>query len=200
MQQAAATNGTARINALGVAQQQTGRRAARDIGATNFGWTGGQYNSINFDNNVTVTQTLPNPELVRQLGRLADANVTGAEAQGRLTQNGLRAQVKAAYFDLLYLAERRRLLRAQDSLLVAFRSATELRQRTGEGTAVEVATATNQLGEIRNALAQTEADRQIALSRLQTLLNTNGPVSLSDSTLTRRALPIDRLGHTGSNA
>ncbi|XAZ81848.1 CusA/CzcA family heavy metal efflux RND transporter (plasmid) [Fibrella sp. ES10-3-2-2] len=189
LQQAVANNGTARISALGVAQQQTARRAARDIGATSFGWTGGQYNSINFDNNVTVTQTLPNPKLVRQLGRLADANVTGAEAQGRLTQNGLRAQVKAAYFDLLYLAERRRLLRAQDSLLVAFRSATELRQRTGEGTAVEVATATNQLGEIRNALAQTEADRQIALSRLQTLLNTDGPVSLSDSTLTRRTLP-----------
>ncbi|XAZ82156.1 CusA/CzcA family heavy metal efflux RND transporter (plasmid) [Fibrella sp. ES10-3-2-2] len=189
LQQATANNGTARISALGVAQQQTARRAARDIGATSFGWTGGQYNSINFDNNVTVTQTLPNPKLVRQLSRLADASVTGAEAQGRLTQNGLRAQVKAAYFDLLYLAERRRLLRAQDSLLVAFRSATELRQRTGEGTAVEVATATNQLGEIRNALAQTEADRQIALSRLQTLLNIIRPVSLSDSTLTRRALP-----------
>lgn len=189
LQQATANNGTARISALGIAQQQTGRRAARDIGATSFGWTGGQYNSINFDNNFTVSQSLPNPKLVRQLGRLADANVTGAEVQGRVTQNGLRAQVKAAYFDLLYLAERRRLLRAQDSLLVAFRQATELRQRTGEGTAVEVATATNQLGEIRNALAQTEADRQITLSRLQTLLNTNQPVRLSDSTLTRRALP-----------
>ncbi|CCH03610.1 Protein helA (plasmid) [Fibrella aestuarina BUZ 2] len=189
LQQATTNNGTARISALGIAQQQTGRRAARDIGATGFGWTGGQYNSINFDNNFTITQSLPNPKLVRQLGRLADASVAGAEAQGRLTQNGLRAQVKAAYFDLLYVTERRRLLRAQDSLLVAFRSATELRLRTGEGTAVEVATATNQLGEIRNALAQTEADRQIALSRLQTLLNTNQPVSLSDSTLTRRALP-----------
>ncbi|MGF7219137.1 cobalt-zinc-cadmium resistance protein CzcA [Spirosoma lacussanchae] len=189
LQQATANNGTARISALGIAQQQTGRRAARDVGATSFGWTGGQYNSINFDNNFTVSQSLPNPKLVRQLGRLADANVTGAEVQGRVTQNGLRAQVKAAYFDLLYLAERRRLLRAQDSLLVAFRQATELRQRTGEGTAVEVATATNQLGEIRNALAQTEADRQITVSRLQTLLNTNQPVSLSDSTLTRRALP-----------
>jgi cobalt-zinc-cadmium resistance protein CzcA len=190
LQQATANNGTARVSALGIAQQQTGRRAARDIGATNFSWMGGQYNGPNFDNSFTVSQSLPNPKLIRQLGRLADAGVSGSEAQARLTQNGLRAQVKAAYYDLLYLAERRRLLRAQDSLLVAFLSATDLRLKTGEGTAVEVATATNQLGELRNTLAQTEADRLIALSRLQTLLNTSQPVSLSDSVLTRRELPV----------
>ncbi|RYC66458.1 CusA/CzcA family heavy metal efflux RND transporter [Spirosoma sordidisoli] len=190
LQQATTGNVTARINALNIAQQQTGRRAARDIGATNFSWTGGQYNGPNFDNNFTVSQNLPNPKLIRQLERVADANVVGSEAQGRVNLNGLRAQVKSAYYDLLYIAQRRRLLRTQDSLLVAFRAATELRLKTGEGTAVEVATATNQLGELRNALNQTDADRQIALSRLQTLLNTNQPVGLADSTLTRRALPL----------
>ncbi|WP_020598488.1 CusA/CzcA family heavy metal efflux RND transporter [Spirosoma panaciterrae] len=186
---ATAQNGTARINALNIAQQQTGRRVAHDIGPTSLSWMGGQYNGINFDNNVTLSQSLPNPKLVRQLGRLADANVAGSESLARVTQNELRAQVKSAYYDLLYLAERRRLLRTQDSLLIAFRAATELRLRTGEGTAVEVATATNQLGEIENALTQTEADQQIVLSRLQTLLNTNAPIQLADSLLTRRSLP-----------
>lgn len=190
LRQAATNNGTARINALSIAQQQTGRRVARDVGATSLSWLAGQYNSVNFDNNFTISQSLPNPKLVRQLGRLADANVTGSEIQARLSQNELRTQVKAAYYDWLYLAERRRLLRAQDSLLITFRAATELRLKTGEGTAIEVATATNQLGELRNGLAQTEADRQIVLSRLQTLLNTNQPVSLTDSLLTRRALPL----------
>lgn len=190
LRQAATNNGTVRISALSIAQQQTGRRIARDVGATSVSWLAGQYNSIHFDNNVTVSQSLPNPKLVRQLGRLADANVTGSEGQARVSQNDLRTQVKAAYYDWLYLAERRRLLRAQDSLLVTFRAATELRLKTGEGTAIEVATATNQLGELRNGLAQTEVDRQIVLSRLQTLLNTNQPVSLTDSLLTRRALPL----------
>lgn len=189
LQQAMANNGTARINTLSISQQQTGRRAARDIGSTNFSWMGGQYNGPNFDNNFTISQNLPNPKLVRQLGRLADANVAGSEAQARISQNGLRVQVKSAYYDLMYLTERRRLLRSQDSLLVAFRTATDLRLKTGEGTAVEVATATNQLGELRNGLAQTEADLQIALSRLQTLLNTNQPIGLADSVLTRRELP-----------
>ncbi|KAA9341093.1 CusA/CzcA family heavy metal efflux RND transporter [Larkinella humicola] len=189
LQLAATNNGTARINALTISQQQTGRRAARDMGPTNFSWMGGQYNGPNFDNNFTLSQSFPNPKLVRQLGRLADANVVGSEVQARVNQNDLRAQVKAAYYDLLYVVERRRLLRSQDSLLIAFRSATDLRLKTGEGTAIEVATAANQQGEVRNGLEQTEADRQIAMSRLQTLLNTNQPLSLSDSTLTRRALP-----------
>ncbi|PRY35016.1 cobalt-zinc-cadmium resistance protein CzcA [Spirosoma oryzae] len=190
LKQAATSNGTARINALSIAQQQTGRRVARDVGATSLSWLAGQYNSINFDNNFTVSQSLPNPKLVRQLGRLADANVAGSELQARVSQNELRTQVKGAYYDWLYLAERRRLLRAQDSLLVAFRAATELRLKIGEGTAIEVATATNQVGELRNSLAQTEADRQIVLSRLQTLLNTNQSIRPTDSLLTRRALPL----------
>ncbi|MFD2933641.1 CusA/CzcA family heavy metal efflux RND transporter [Spirosoma flavum] len=190
LQQATTANGTARISALTTAIQQTGRRAAREIGATNLSWMGGQYNGINFDNNFTLSQSLPNPKLIRQLGRLADASVRSSEVQARLAQNGLRAQVKAAYYELMYLAERSNLLRSQDSLLIAFQSATELRLKTGEGTTVEVATARNQLGELRNVLAQTYADREITQSRLQTLLNTNQPLQLTDSTLTRRVLPM----------
>ncbi|GAB3884554.1 CusA/CzcA family heavy metal efflux RND transporter [Spirosoma agri] len=189
LRQATANNGTARVSALNTAVQQTGRRSARDIGATNLTWTGGQYNGSSFDNNFTISQSLPNPKLIKQLGKLADANVRSSEVQARLTQNGLRAQVKAAYYDLLYLGERSKLLRSQDSLLVAFRAATELRLKTGEGTSIEVATASNQLGELRNLLAQTEADREIAQSRLQTLLNTNQPLRITDSLLTRRELP-----------
>jgi len=190
LQQATANNGTARVSALNTAVLQTGRRAARDIGATNLAWTGGQYNSINFDNNFTLSQGLPNPKLIKQLGKLADANVRSSEVQARLTQNDLRAQVKAAYYDLLYLIERSRLLKSQDSLLVAFRSATELRLKTGEGTRIEVATAINQLGEVQNLRAQTEADRLIIQSRLQTLLNTGQQIAIVDSVLIRRTLPL----------
>ncbi|UHG91806.1 CusA/CzcA family heavy metal efflux RND transporter [Spirosoma oryzicola] len=189
LQQAITNNGSTRVSTLNTAIQQTGRRSARDIGATNLSWMGGQYNGVNFDNNVTLQQSLPNPKLIKQLGRLADAAIASSEVQAKLTQNGLRAQVKAAYYDLLYLVERNKLLRSQDSLLIAFRAATELRLKTGEGTTVEVATASNQLGELRNLLAQNEADQQIAQSRLQTLLNTNRPIQLSENSLTRRNLP-----------
>ena len=190
LNQATANNGATQIGALGTDVQRAGRRIARDIGATDVTWNGGRYNSLAFDNNFTLLQLLPNPVLIKRLVGLADAQVQSSERQELVTRNGLRTQVKVAYYEWLYATERARLLRAQDSLLVEFKAVTDVRLKTGEGTVVEVALAANQLGELRNRLAQTRADRQISLSRLQTLLNTRQPLLFRDSTLTRRPLPI----------
>ncbi|WP_234736067.1 CusA/CzcA family heavy metal efflux RND transporter [Tellurirhabdus bombi] len=188
LQQAQTANGAVTVSNLNIAIQRTSRRASRDLGATDLNWTAGQYNSRAFDNNFTVSQAIPNPTLLRRLGQLADAGLKSSELGAAVVQNDLRAQVKGAYYDLVYLAERQRLLRTQDSLLTEFQNATNLRLRTGEGTAVEVATAANQQGEIRNLMAQTEADQQMAILRIQTLLNTRQPVTVSETTLSRRSL------------
>ncbi|GAB4021975.1 CusA/CzcA family heavy metal efflux RND transporter [Spirosoma koreense] len=186
---AQANNGSGRVSNLTIALQQTTRRSAREIGRTDLQWTGGQYNSINWDNNFTIAQSIPNGKLIRGLEKLADANVQGSQLQARLIQTELRARVKSTYLALAYLTERLKLLAAQDSLLGTFRRATEVRHRTGEGTGLEVATAENLLGEIQNQRAQTAADREIALSDLQTLLNTSAPLALPDEPLARRPLP-----------
>ena len=178
------------MSSLNIAIQQTARRTARDIGRTDVSLVSGQYNSLNWDNNLTISQSIPNGKLIRGLERLADATIRGGELQRQLTQTELRARVKGTYLELTYLVERLNLLARQDSLLVAFRRATEVRQRTGEGTALEVATADNLIGELRNQLALTEADRQIALTSLQTLLNTTSPLTLPTSPLARRPLPV----------
>ncbi|GAB3990767.1 CusA/CzcA family heavy metal efflux RND transporter [Spirosoma daeguense] len=188
--QAQANNGSNRVNSLNIAIQQTNRRTAREIGRTDVSLISGQYNSLNWDNNLTISQSIPNGKLIRGLERLADANIQGSELQARLIQNDLRARVKGAYLELAYLNERLKLLTSQDSLLGAFRRATDVRLRTGEGTSLEVATADNLLGEVRNQLAQTRADREIAVSNLQTLLNTTAMFTLPTATLPRRELPI----------
>ncbi|WP_019991116.1 CusA/CzcA family heavy metal efflux RND transporter, partial [Rudanella lutea] len=190
LNQAIANNGSSRVSSLNIAIQQTARRTARDIGRTDVSLVSGQYNSLNWDNNLTISQSIPNGKLIRGLERLADATIRGGELQRQLTQTELRARVKGTYLELTYLIERLNLLARQDSLLVAFRRATEVRQRTGEGTALEVATADNLIGELRNQLALTEADRQIALTSLQTLLNTTSPLTLPTSPLARRPLPL----------
>ncbi|WP_040007213.1 CusA/CzcA family heavy metal efflux RND transporter [Fibrisoma limi] len=190
LNQALANNGSGRVSSLNIAIQQTGRRTAREIGRTDVSLVSGQYNSLRWDNNVTISQSIPNGKLIRGLERLADAGIRSSELQARLTQIELRARVKGTYLELTYLTERLKLLARQDSLLVAFRRATDVRQRTGEGTGLEVATADNLIGEVRNQLALTEAERQIALTGLQTLLNTTSGLTLPDEPLTRRPLPI----------
>ena len=190
LSQALANNGSTRVSSLNIAIGQTNRRTAREIGRTDVSLVSGQYNSLNWDNNLTISQSIPNGKLIRGLERLADAGIRGSELQARLTQTDLRARVKSTYLQLTYLTERLRLLNRQDSLLVAFRRATEVRQRTGEGTGLEVATADNLLGEIRNQIALSEADRQIALTGLQTLLNTTNPLTFPADPLARRTLPL----------
>jgi cobalt-zinc-cadmium resistance protein CzcA len=189
LSQALTNNGSSRVSSLNIAIQQTGRRTARDIGRLDVSWVGGQYNSIRWDNNFTISQSIPNGKLIRNQERLADASIRSSELQARLLQTELRSRVKSTYLTLAYLTERQHLLTSQDSLLVAFRRATEVRQRTGEGTGLEVATADNLLGEIRNQLALTTADRTIALSNLQTLLNTTSALTLPTGALPRRSLP-----------
>ena len=190
LNQALTNNGSSRVSSLNIAIQQSGRRTARDIGRTDVSLVSGQYNSLRWDNNLTISQSIPNGKLIRGLERLADASIRGGELQAQLTKIELRARVKGTYLELTYLTERLKLLARQDSLLVAFRRATEVRQRTGEGTALEVATADNLIGEVRNQLALTEADRQIALTGLQTLLNTTSSIGLPDGPLARRPLPL----------
>ncbi len=183
-------NGSARLSALNTTLQRTTRRTAREVPRTDISWLGGQYNSKRFDNNFTLAQKLPNFKLMKTLERLGDASIRGSELGAQVTQNDLRAQVKATYHQLAYLAERQRLLATQDSLLVEFRQATALRLKTGEGTALEVATADNLLGELRNQQALTNADRRIALSALQTLLNTTDSLTVTAGTVPRRPLPV----------
>jgi cobalt-zinc-cadmium resistance protein CzcA len=189
LSQAQTGNSSSRVSSLNIAIQQAGRRTARDIGRLDVSWVGGQYNSIRWDNNFTISQSIPNGRLIRNQERLADATIRGSELQARLVQVDLRSRVKSTYLTLAYLSERQQLLTSQDSLLVAFRRATEVRQRTGEGTGLEVATADNLLGELRNQLALTTADRTIALSNLQTLLNTTSSLNLPKGPLPRRPLP-----------
>lgn len=183
-------NGVTQVNTLNTALQRSNRGTAREIGRTDVSWLGGQYNTMNWDNNFTLTQSIPNIKLIKRLERLADANIESAELQAQLTRTDLRAQVKHVYYSLTYLSERLRLLQRQDSLLIEFRRATDVRHRTGEGTSLEVATADNLLGEIRNQIAVSQADQQIALNQLQTLLNTTDVLMLSDTSLTRRPIPM----------
>ncbi len=188
--QALTNNGTTQLSSLNIAIQRTGRTSARVIPRTDVSVVSGQYNSFRWDNNLTISQSIPNFRLINRLEQLADQSIRAGELSARVTQTDLRAQVKGVYYELTYLNERQKLLTAQDSLLVEFRRATEVRRRTGEGTALEVATADNLLGELRNQLALATADRAIALNTLQTLLNTTNPLALPDSGLTRRTMPL----------
>lgn len=198
LQQAGNRNAQLQIANLGVTQQQSLRRTAYDAGRLSATVLLGQYNSRRFDNNLTVSHTIPNPVLMRRLADLNDQTVASRQATVAVTQNDIRYQVKAAYYELNYLHQRRRLYLQQDTLLTEFVQAANLRFKTGETGSLEKATAESQLADQRVRLAQLEADLVASRTRLKTLLYSPEAIDATDQALPKLMLPyaLDSLQRT----
>ena len=178
-----------RVSQLNVGYQQALRGTAGDVGKTDLSATVGQYNSRYVDQAVTVGQRLPNPALVRGLRSVADARITGAEAEGRLIRADLARQVKATYYQLWYVQSLAGFLRSQDSLFSIIARGAEVRRRTGEGTLLEQTAAEVQHRQAQTALSQNTLDVQILARQLQTLLASSVLPAIPDLLLTERNLP-----------
>lgn len=159
-----------------------------DIPKTDLSLMVGQYNSINrHDNNLTLSQTIPFPTVFSANAALGDALVEESRLQTAITKNELVHRIRQTYFYLQYLAAQEALLKQQDSIFSDFVRVATLRVKTGEGSTLEQTTAETQANEIRNRLMQTRAARQQYLSALQTLLGSNEPVVIAETTLQEQA-------------
>ena len=190
LQQATSQNAQVQLAGLGVTQQQALRRTAYDAGRLSANLTLGQYNTRYFDNNLTVTHTIPNPTLTHRLADLNDKTVVSRQAAAAVTRNDVQYQVKSTYYELVYLAQRARLFQQQDTILTEFVKAATLRFRVGETGNLEKATAESQLADQRVRLAQNQANQTATLARLQTLLYRSQPVGILEQSLPKLALLI----------
>lgn len=188
LQQAGTRNAQIQLSGLNVSQQQALRRTAYDAGRLSATAQLGQYNSRRFDNNLTLTQSIPNPTLMRRLADLNDQTVAVRQAEGLVTRNDVQYQVKSTYYELVYLQQRKSLFRQQDTILTEFVKAASLRFRVGETGSLEKATAESQLADQRVRQAQTDASATAARARLQTLLYRPEPLTIPDQALPK--LPL----------
>ncbi|GAB3246894.1 CusA/CzcA family heavy metal efflux RND transporter [Larkinella harenae] len=179
-----------RVATLNQDYQQALSGTARAIDKTDIVVTAGQYNSRYVDQSLQIGQRLPAPGLLRSQKSLADARITGAEAESRVTRQELAFQVKSAYYELIYLRTLHRELHRQDSLLSTLVRAAVVRRRTGESNLLEQTAAEVEARQIRMTLIQNRADQQIEARRLQTLLGTDQLPQITDSVLTTRALHL----------
>lgn len=170
--------------------QQQLKRTATDIGKTNINLMRGQYNSINTDNNITITQNIPFPTVFSSQYALGSARERGAELNLAATKNELIRAVKQAYYQLNYLQAFQQLLQQQDSIYSGFLKAANLRYKVGETNLLEKATAETQAMESKNQLLQNGANIQIYITELQTLLNTNEQIDITEKQLKKRDFEI----------
>ncbi|UOR00144.1 CusA/CzcA family heavy metal efflux RND transporter (plasmid) [Hymenobacter sp. 5317J-9] len=186
--QALQTNGTVLAGTRALEAQQAIRRTAYDFGRTTLTGSYGQYNSLNRDNQFTITQSLALPGVYRSAAGLADARIAGQRAQLAQVQAELRRQVRLSYEQAVHARHRLRVLRGQDSLYSEFLRSANLRFKTGEAARLEPATALVQQGEVRTQLRAARTDFRVAQRQLQALLQVPAAVALADSVLRPLAL------------
>lgn len=185
------TNPNIRVGNLGVQYEQALRGAARDIGKTNINLTYGQYNSpVTYDNNITISQSIPNPVYLRRLTELADATVDASRLQLRVYQSQITYQVKSLYYRLLYRNEQRRL---NDTLIQLYQTvlrAADVRFRTGETNILETYNANTQLQEAIAQRRQAEEQIRADLQQLSRFTNDSTITGIADTVLTEKVVAL----------
>ena len=185
IQMALDSNLSVRSSAYSVEVQKSLKSASWDLPKTSIEGQYGQFNSYNKDNSFTVSQSFAFPTVYINQNKLANANVKSSELQLKASQLEIANQVKQVYWQLAYLHSKQKLFVYQDSLYAGFLRAAKLRAKVGETNRLEMINASSQSLEVKNELQQVTADLSIYYQKLQTLLNTNLSVRLSDTVLQR---------------
>ena len=179
VQEAIKNNATVKSGMYEINLQNQLKKTSTDIGKTNVMVMYGQYNSFaKNDNNISITQSIPFPTAFASNANYYKAQVKGSELKLSVTKNELAFKVKNTYQQLQYLYAYDKLLQQQDSIFSEFVRASSLRYKGGDGTLLEKATAESRLQEVRNLALQNKSNIEINLTQLQTLMNSNKPVSV----------------------
>lgn len=171
------------------------KKTGSEIGRFSAVWMKGQYNTIEKDNNLTLTQTIPFPGTIGANLKLGEEHIIGADKSLLVTKNNLVYNVKSTYEKLLYQHAFRLLLLSQDSVYTDFVRASAVRYKTGESNLLEMTTAETQLQEIKNALRLSEADIFMSQRQLQVLLKTDQIVD-AGSVIGKRIFSADSVNGT----
>ncbi|HMG89433.1 MAG TPA: CusA/CzcA family heavy metal efflux RND transporter [Chryseolinea sp.] len=142
---------------------------AFEIPKTDVSLIYGQYNSVNDDNNITISQGIPFPGVFARLSSLNRELLKSSQLREAITQNELIYQVKTTYNELLYLKEIQQRLLQYDSILSDLLRVAELHHRTGEGTLLTKTLAETQLANLKNQMARNIEEIRIAIQHLRSL-------------------------------
>lgn len=156
---------------------------AWNLDKTEFSAEIGQMNSKQTDNSFAVSQRMEFPAVYALQKKLARGRTAESKLNLEYQQNEIIAEVKSAYWDLVYLNSRFRLLQYEDSLFAGLARAAKRRAETGESNQLEMISASSQSMEVKDELNQAAIDRSIAMRKLQYLLNKSNPITPADTTV-----------------
>jgi cobalt-zinc-cadmium efflux system outer membrane protein len=136
-------------------------------------YQGGQFNSVDFDHNVSIQQYFPIGNITKANRQLQEELVKLAEKRKALSSYEIEKAVTLAYYQYLYGVSIQRLNTELNDIYTKFLKNAELRFQTGESGNIEVISAKAKVKEIETQKAQLEYDLAIYQKQLQFFVQTN---------------------------
>ncbi|MCC7027006.1 MAG: CusA/CzcA family heavy metal efflux RND transporter [Saprospiraceae bacterium] len=161
------------------------KKSVFELPKTNVNVQFGQNNSINQDNAIQITQSIPFPTYFKAKSGLYSAELLSSQFKLQISQSELKAQLNYLIYEWMYLQNVRKQLQSMDSMYLDFVSTTELRYKSGETNLLEKTTAKIKHGLLTLTLNQNEAEISKVYNSLKQLMNSSDDFILSDSSVFR---------------
>lgn len=136
-------------------------------------YQGGQFNSADFDHNVSIQQYFPIGNITKANRQLQEELVKLAEKRKALSSYEIEKAVTLAYYQYLYGVSIQKLNSELNDIYTKFLKNAELRFKTGESGNIEVISAKAKVKEIETQKAQLEYDLAIYQKQLQFFVQTD---------------------------
>ncbi|KAF2326398.1 TolC family protein [Flavobacterium ginsenosidimutans] len=136
-------------------------------------YQGGQFNSVDFDHNVSVQQFFPLGNVTKANRQLQEELAKLAEKRKALSSYELEKAVTLAYYQYLYGISIQKLNSELNDIYTKFLKNAELRFKTGESGNIEVISAKAKVKEIETQKEQLEYDLAIYQKQLQFFIQTD---------------------------
>ena len=145
-------------------------------------YQGGQFNSADFDHNVSIQQYFPIGKITKANRQLQEELVKLAEKRKALSSYEIEKAVTLAYYQYLYGVSIKKLNSELNDIYTKFLKNAELRFKTGESGNIEVISAKAKVKEIETQKAQLEYDLAIYQKQLQFFIQTDENIVPDETT------------------
>lgn len=139
------------------------------------------------DNALSLSQSIEFPTYYIARHKQLKAETQAERSKAAVVRLSLENDVKAAYYQAVYLAERLRVLESQDSLLAQYRSLAEKRYKAGETRQLELLSAERLQRENKMEVLAAHNELETAQLLLSRLVGSNETVEPKEDAL----LPLD---------
>ncbi|MES2811384.1 MAG: CusA/CzcA family heavy metal efflux RND transporter [Bacteroidota bacterium] len=156
-----------------IEKQTVLKKTAFQVDPLQVQYQGGQFNSADYDHNVSVQQYFPIGKITKANRQLQEELAKLAEKRKALSEYEIEKAVTLAYYQYLYGVSIQKLNNELSDIYIKFLKNAELRFQTGESGNIEVISAKAKVKEIETQKLQLEYDLAVYQKQLQYFIQTD---------------------------